>query len=54
MTSDEITLTLIGAAMGLFLLACIAVVLSRLNDLDNRCKCTGDCNQGRDCPARER
>ena len=54
MSTDEVTLTLIGAVLGLFLLGCIAVVLSRLNDLDNRCICNGDCNQGRDCPARKR
>ena len=54
MSGDEITLTLIGSVLGLFVLACVAVIVSRVNELDGRCRCNGDCQQGRDCPARRK
>ena len=52
MTETVFTLTVLGGAIGLALLACLAVIVGRMNDLDNRCRCNGDCRQGRDCPAR--
>lgn len=54
MNADNLTLTLLGGSLGLFILACVAVIVSRINELDGRCKCNGDCQQGRTCPARKR
>lgn len=52
MSGDEMTMTLLGGALGLFVLGCLAVIVGRLNDAGPVCECTGDCRQGRDCPAR--